>query len=125
MTTKEKCAIVFSLIFCSACFFDSCGGMFRASWFSKEANAELVNFYKEIKVGQSQKSVEDVFQNGNFRFLKLSSDKEGVLVSTPLKWGAGNWISIVQVKDNKVIWKRIRTQDEPKNTPEGGPKDEP
>ena len=125
MTTKEKAVIAFSLVAFLVGFFYFFEKFFLGSWVSKEDNFELVSFFNDIKIGQSQKSVEDAFQKGNFKFLKLSSGKEGLSVNTPLKWGAGNWISIIQLKDEKVIWKRIRTEDEPKNAPEGAPKDEP
>lgn len=123
MTTKEKAVIVFSLVVFLVGFFYFFEKYFWGSWVSKEANFELVSFFNDIKIGQSQKSVEDAFQKGNFKFLKLITGKEGLSVNTPLKWGAGNWISIIQLKDEKVIWKRIRTEDEPKNAPGDAPKD--
>lgn len=125
MTKNEKVVIVLSFFVFLVGFFYAFGNLFWASWVSKDANFELVRFYKEIEVGWTLKSAEEAFHRGKFEFLIFSSDNNVIYIKTPFKFGSSNWVSTMRLENGSVIWKKIRTEDDPKTTPEGAPKDEP
>lgn len=125
MATREKVVIVFSLAAFFLGVFYIFGGTISAFWFSNEANSELAAFFETVKIGAPFKDVEDAFKKGSYKHLAWRNENEVTVITTPLKWGAGNWIAIFQIKDEKVIQKKIRTEDSPKFLPEGAPKDEP
>jgi type II secretory pathway pseudopilin PulG len=91
---------------------------------NKESRAELESAFTRVALGASSSEVQALFDGGEFRHLKLHQvDPSGLLVQTPLKWGARNWVLWIEVKDDKVTALRIRFHDDKNSRPEEAPPD--
>lgn len=83
-----------------------------------EWNERLLTVHQGIDLGRSEEEVE--------RFLSKQWPGDlhnSRIVRTPLRWGAHNWILLIDYKDRRVSAVAMRTDDSYQRLPEGAPRD--
>ena len=83
--------------------------------------------FHQVQLRNSKKQVQQVFRAGNYQTLKLRDfPKDNYwFVSTPLEWGARNWVLYIEYDGNgKTGALRMRVSDGPYERPhEPAPQD--
>ena len=96
---------------------------FKSDFHAEKAKTELLRFYGRIALGQPIEVCSREFESGQFDFLKISTSPECVSVETPTTFGGLNWVAIIGIENGAVVWKKIRTADNPHTAPIDAPKD--
>src|SRR5262245_30042864 len=86
---------------------------FVGSFLYRERNrGEVLALYQAMQLGMAGSAVEDERQSGRYPHLRFVPGDDGSwYVSTPLEFGAKNWVLLVDVVDGHVSAVRIRTED--------------
>ncbi len=136
-----KCGPRYSLILGMLCVF--CVGLgslvlafvrVRATFSDPEtdalAQAELVSIVSSLELGSGEEEVRKVIDKGQSKLLRLfvsepsSAEEDGVWrISTPLNFGAGNWIAILLFRDHRLCACIIRLYDNDNFKPRDAPPD--
>lgn len=135
--TRRIAAIVCPLAFVVGLF-----GCLRPneSQSNEEAQKELLTFLGGLESGMSPSSVEELFNRGQYRKLELSKSQEDstncmcpsrdvagnkphLAISTPIIWGAGNWIAYIEFERDVISAVRVRTADSVDDHPDAAPPD--
>jgi hypothetical protein len=119
---------IYALV-CTLAFVVGLSGCLRAneSRLNEQAQKELLTFLGGLESGMSPSSVEALFNRGHYRQLTLrrwQKDRPPQLViSTPIIWGAGNWIAYVDFERDVIFAVRVRTADSINDHPDAAPAD--
>ena len=90
-----------------------------------EYRAKLALFTEELaKSSADTNAVRALISQPRFNGLEL---REGSAteweVETPLEFGAGNWLLLIELRGSKVVALRVRTEDSTQRRPEAAPPD--
>ena len=124
LMTRRIYALVFTLAFVVGL-----SGCLRPneSRLNEQAQKELLTFLGGLESGMSQSSVEALFNRGQDPQLTLRGSPKDrppqLVISTPLIWGAGNWIAYVDFGRDVISAVRVRTEDSLYDHPDAAPAD--
>jgi hypothetical protein len=94
---------------------------------NEQAQKELLAFLGGLQAGMSPSLVEELFKRGQYQKLSLSGsskdEQPGFVVSTPLMWGAGNWIAYIDFERDVISTVKVRTVDSAEEHPDAAPPD--
>jgi hypothetical protein len=98
---------------------------FIGSFLHRERNrGEVLALYQAIQPGMAGSVVEEEKRSGRYPHLTFHGGKgSGWYVSTPLEFGAKNWVLVVDAVDGRVTAVRIRTEDGLHDHPAQAPSD--
>jgi hypothetical protein len=98
---------------------------FIGSFLHRERNrGEVLALYQAVQPGMAGSVVEEERSSGRYPHLTFHGGKStGWFVSTPLEFGAKNWVLLVDVVDGRVTTVRIRTEDGVHDHPAQAPTD--
>ena len=85
---------------------------------------ELRAVFHQIQPGMPRAQVQAVIDAGGHPNLQFAQDDDHRwLLSTPLEFGAQNWVLLVEFKGQQVSAVRVRTEDSFDHHPAGAPAD--
>lgn len=88
-----------------------------------DSHERLLQLYAKINLGMEQSEVQDILQAARLpEDWAVSSDarKEVLTVSSPLEWGATNWVLYLRFESDMLMEKRVKTLDND-DPPSGAP----
>ena len=91
-----------------------------------KARREIIALRDQIRIGQSDSDVRTLFDAADYQYLKLKEHSGNWWsVSTPLQFGAGNWVLYIEFSGPNVSRLKIRTEDSQFEKPPNAPPDKP
>jgi len=98
---------------------------FIGSFLHRERNrGEIVALYEAVQPGMAGSKVEEASRSGQYPHLTFQGGNgKSWFVSTPLEFGAKNWVLMVDVADGHVSAVRVRTEDGVHDHPAQAPTD--
>jgi hypothetical protein len=97
--------------------------LIAAHLWREDARQELVEVFRTIPDGATRADVARFLPSGDDTFLSVTKLEREWLVSTPLMFGAQNWIMWVEFDSDAVVALRIRTHDSRDEHPPNAPSD--
>jgi hypothetical protein len=86
--------------------------------------AEIRGLYERLQPGMARAQVQTAVKSANYPNLEFTSDDTQTwLVSTPLEFGAQNWVLLIEFAGEHVSALRVRTPDSYRNHPPEAPPD--
>ena len=86
--------------------------------------SEIRGLYERLQPGMARAQVQAAVKSGNDPNLRFNSDDAQTwLVSTPLEFGAQNWVLLIEFEGEHVSALRVRTADSSQNHPPEAPPD--
>lgn len=94
---------------------------------SNKSRAELVQFEKQLQLGETKDEVRQRYSAARLSRLKLRESVGGNhnewVVETPLQFGAGNWLLWLEFKEGRLSAVRVREEDNTLVKPRDAPPD--
>lgn len=91
--------------------------------FADAANAQLIAIYEVVDLGDSLNEVKKKITEMPQTWISSSSYPDAVILSTPLKIGATNWILRIQAENDIITCVKIHIEDSINYHPKGAPPD--
>ena len=85
---------------------------------AKEWDRKLLLLSQQIELGDTEEEVESLLADRWPENLQ-----NGAAIRTPLRWGAHNWVLLIDYDDRKVAALAMRSDDSYQRLPEGAPED--
>ena len=93
-------------------------------WKSANAHKELLAFRSTLRVGMSIEDARYVFETGAFSTIEWQgAGPDHVLISTPVTFGAKNWVLWIRSDEGAIQSAIVRTCDDRREHPVGAPHD--
>jgi len=84
----------------------------------------IANMMQIIKLGYSKEKTEEILLKAKSPNFKLEKINQGEwILSTPLEFGATNWLLVIDFKNDKVASLKVRTSDSMNIKPDSAPND--
>ena len=91
---------------------------------SQTSHRNLVSCFKQIGLGATEAQVAAILETNAFTSLTLVNvSNTYLLVSTPLEWGAANWVIKANLESGRIESTGIRLMDDMELRPVGAPSD--
>jgi hypothetical protein len=91
---------------------------------NKNARYEILTIYHTVLLGMSKDEVLQKYKTGGFLDVKLDEHKINQwILSTPVEFGAQNWILYINFEKERVIRLEIRSHDNSSRKPKDAPDD--
>lgn len=88
---------------------------------ARDVNAELIRVARAVSVGDSRQKVTKVLEGMPERFRVAGAGESQVRVATPERFGAMNWLLIIEFGHGEVICIRFGSNERPDVPPPGAP----
>ena len=73
------------------------------------ARKEMCTFALQINLRDTKNHIVTIFDQGKYRYLKLTNAGEIIRITTPLEYNTQNWILTLRFNNNILIKKKLET----------------